>query len=78
MTVFPTDPPASTFVVRLWYEGTDNGPRWRGRVEHLQSGERAAFLDVDDLLRFIRRFTALEDGAPPADTRESIGRKEGT
>jgi len=55
----PSDLPASTFVVRLWYEGTAEGQRWRGRVEHLQSGESRAFLDVDGLLCFLNRFMAV-------------------
>jgi hypothetical protein len=56
-------PPASTFVVRLWHEWTAEGPHWRGRIEHLQSGESAAFLDLEGALAFIRRFTA-----PPGQT----------
>ena len=54
-------PPASTFVVRLWREWSTAGPRWRGWVEHVQSGEEAAFLDLDEMLRFIRRFAAMAD-----------------
>jgi hypothetical protein len=56
-------PPSSTFIVRLWHEGTAEGPRWRGRVEHLQSGESRAFLDVDGLLKFVCRFADLQDEA---------------
>ena len=63
-------PPASTFVVRLWYEGTAEGPRWRGRVEHLQSGESQAFLDADGLLSFVRRFAALQDEAGRPASRD--------
>jgi hypothetical protein len=37
------------------------GQRWRGWVEHVQSGEDAAFLDLDDMLRFIRQCGALAD-----------------
>jgi hypothetical protein len=65
----PSIPPASTFVVRLWHEWSADGPRWRGRVEHLQSGESGAFLDLDDLLSFVHRFAAVEDeaGQPSAE-----------
>jgi hypothetical protein len=48
-------PPVSTFVVRFWQEWSAAGPRWRGRIEHVQSGESAAFLDVDGMLDFVRR-----------------------
>ena len=48
-------PPASTFVVRFWQEWSAVGPRWRGQIDHVQSGESAAFLDVEGMLDFVRR-----------------------
>lgn len=53
--------PASTFVVRLWPERSATGLRWRGRIDHVQSGESAAFLDTDRMVNFIYRFSALDD-----------------
>ena len=53
--------PDSTFVVRFRREWSAAGPRWRGRVEHVQSGEDAAFLDLGEMLRFIRQFGAMAD-----------------
>ncbi|MGD2142945.1 MAG: hypothetical protein PVF54_00555 [Anaerolineae bacterium] len=53
--------PVSTFVVRLWSEWSATGPRWRGRIDHVQSGESSVFLDLDGMLDFLRRFSALED-----------------
>jgi hypothetical protein len=47
-------PPVSTFVVRFWREWSATGSRWRGRIEHVQSKESAAFLDVDGMLDFVR------------------------
>ena len=55
------DPPTSTFVLRFWREWSAAGPRWRGRVEHLQSGESATFLGLGALLVFIRRFGVMAD-----------------
>ena len=49
-------PQASTFVVRFWRESSGAGARWRGRIEHVQSGESAAFGDLDGMLAFLRRF----------------------
>jgi hypothetical protein len=47
-------PPLNTFIVRFWREaGTGQSP-WRGQVQHVQSGERAAFADEAALLRFLR------------------------
>ncbi len=60
--------PQNTFVVRFWWEWADKNQttsaanrmdesgRWRGRIEHVQSGERVAFQDTQQLLAFVRRF----------------------
>jgi hypothetical protein len=63
MTESSPVPPVSTFVVRFWREWSAAGPRWRGRIEHVQSGESATFLDLDGMLGFIRRFGAMPDDA---------------
>lgn len=59
-TANPTGPasptPTSTFVVRFYREWAGGALRWRGRIEHLQSGQSAAFLDLDKMLAFIRSF----------------------
>ncbi|NIN69148.1 MAG: hypothetical protein GTO63_31560 [Anaerolineae bacterium] len=55
-------PPASTFVVRFWREWSVTGPRWRGRIDHVQSGENAAFLELDGMLGFLGRFGVIADG----------------
>jgi hypothetical protein len=57
-------PPLSTFVVRFWREWSAAGSRWRGRIEHLQSGQGAVFLDVDGMLGFIRRFGVMVEEEP--------------
>ncbi|HEX6383384.1 MAG TPA: hypothetical protein VF177_01830 [Anaerolineae bacterium] len=50
----PAQPAAITFVVRIWPEWSLSGPRWRGRIEHLQSGRTLAFHDLEEALAFIR------------------------
>jgi hypothetical protein len=45
-------PLVSTFVIRFWQEWSAAGPRWRGRIEHVQSGESVAFLNLDGMLDF--------------------------
>lgn len=50
-TIAPT-----TFVVRFWREWSGLEPRWRGRVEHVESGRQANFLEIDDLLGFFQHF----------------------
>ncbi len=58
------EPPQNTFVVRFWWEwreeGSEPGRGWRGRAEHVQSGEGKSFYDVGDLLSFIARFIPLK------------------
>ena len=45
----------TTFVVRFWREWTGVEARWRGRIEHVQSGQRQDFLCLDGMLRFLRQ-----------------------
>lgn len=70
-------PPTSTFVVRFWHEWIPTEMRWRGRVEHVQSGESATFLHLDGMLDFIRSFGAMtgNETRPRWEEREIIQRK---
>ena len=64
-------PSVSTFVIRLWREWSAAGPRWRGRIEHVQSGESAAFLNLDEMLDFVRRIGVMGGGeSRPANAEE--------
>ena len=61
-----------TFVVRFWREAPAGHVRWRGQIEHVQSGQSAAFLDLEAMLRFLRRFGVDVDEAgwhAPDDVR---------
>lgn len=58
-----------TFVVRFWREWTGTEPRWRGRVEHVESGRQANFLAIEDLLGFFQRF-GFGAAGPPAGRSE--------
>jgi len=57
-----SEQPQNTFVVRFWWEwheaDAEQTPGWRGRIEHVQSGEGMAFRDLHQLLAFIERFVA--------------------
>jgi hypothetical protein len=46
----------ATFIVRFSRDASAAGARWRGRIEHVQSGQSAAFLDLETMLDFLRRF----------------------
>jgi len=65
-----TEQSQNTFVVRFWWEwqgeGADQTMGWRGRIEHIQSGEGMIFHDSRQLLAFIERFVAPLS-SPPRD-----------
>ena len=59
-------PPASTFVIRFWREWSVSGSRWRGRIEHVQSGQRADFVELQGILEFVRALGIMaEDQRTP-------------
>jgi len=63
-------PPLNTFIVRFWREaGTGQSP-WRGQVQHVQSGERAAFADEGALMSFIRQWVQTPESKVPRREKE--------
>jgi hypothetical protein len=65
-------PPASTFVIRFWREWSAAGSRWRGRIEHVQSGRRADFEKLESALEFVRGMGVMsEDLALPHPAGEA-------
>jgi hypothetical protein len=64
----------TTFVLRFRREWTGTESRWRGRIEHLQSGRHSDFLGVEGMLVFLERF-GIGAGADPA-SRETTGGEE--
>jgi len=64
-------PSVSTFVIRFWREWSAAGLRWRGRIEHVQSGESATFLNLDEMLDFVRRV-----GVMRGDENRPAGKEE--
>jgi hypothetical protein len=58
--------PASTFVIRFWREWSATAGRWRGRIEHVQSGQRANFVELEGILAFVRDFGVM------AEDREDV------
>jgi hypothetical protein len=41
-------------VLRFWREWSDAKGHWRGRIEHVQSGQGVDFLDLEGVLDFVR------------------------
>jgi hypothetical protein len=56
-----------TFVVRFYRETSAGGVRWRGRIEHVQSGAGVSFLDLDGMLAFMHQFDVPAGDEPAAD-----------
>ena len=65
----PSGPdPNSTFIVRLRTEWAAGGQRWHGRIDHLESGERASFRTMKAMLAFIHRLAGWQnDDWPTGD-----------
>jgi hypothetical protein len=47
-------PRVVTFVVRFWREWSAAGVRWRGRIQDVESGDAASFMDLGKMLQFLR------------------------
>ena len=70
-------PPISTFVVRFWQEWSAAGPRWRGRIEHVQSGQSAAFMGLEGMLDFIYNLGVMADDECWAAKEDGVGSNTG-
>jgi hypothetical protein len=66
----------TTFIMRFRREWTGTASRWRGRVEHVQSGQHTNFLKVEGLLGFLEGF-GFGAGHPPASRRANDRRPQG-
>jgi hypothetical protein len=64
-------PTGITFVVRFWQEWSGAESRWRGRIEHVESGRHANFLEFEDLLAFLRRFSIHGTHPSPAAAEDN-------
>lgn len=61
----PREPPQSTFVLRFTRDWSATSCRWRGRIEHVQSGRRADFIGLEGVLQFLRQFGVTVEDHPP-------------
>jgi hypothetical protein len=57
----PPNPLACAFVIRFWREGPAGEPRWRGRIEHVQSGQSVSFLNLEEVPAFIRQVGVMAE-----------------
>jgi hypothetical protein len=63
-------PPASTFIVRFWWDRSGDESRWRGHIQHVQSGECASCLDLEGILDVIQYLRVMTD--PLGERGEAI------
>lgn len=59
-----------TFIVRFWREWSAGELRWRGRIQHVESGEATSFLELGRMLQFLQSSGALAEGESPTDSCE--------
>ena len=55
------------YLLRLWSEVWEKRVLWRSQIDHLQSGRRAAFDTLEELLDYLRRET---EGSHPNNREE--------
>jgi hypothetical protein len=63
-------PRVITFVVRFWREWSAAGLRWRGRIQHVESGDSASFIDLDKMLQFLRCSGVMAEDESLPEKRE--------
>jgi len=57
----PTTSETTSFVARLWLESGPNGdPKWRGHIQHVQSGRSGFFDNLCALQNFVERVSGME------------------
>jgi hypothetical protein len=53
VTCKASEAPPASFLVRIWKRSRSGSPGWRGRVTHVQSGDKKNFLEFGEMLVFI-------------------------
>jgi hypothetical protein len=63
-------PRVITFVVRFWREWSAAGLRWRGRIQDVESGDAASFMDLGKMLQFLRGSGVMAEDERLAEEQE--------
>ncbi len=63
-------PRVITFVVRFWRERSAAGLRWRGRIQHVESGDAASFTDLGKMLQFLRGSGVMAEDESVAEDKQ--------
>jgi hypothetical protein len=70
MTEISSVSPLSTFVLRFWREWSAAETQWRGRIEHVQSGASATFLNLEGMVDFILGMGIMKETPGPSEKDE--------
>jgi hypothetical protein len=69
------DQPSHLFLVRFWSEQVSDKKEWRGRIQHVLSGEAHTFDDwsvLRDLLQKMAETEWAEVGVPDGKAKETF------
>ena len=64
-----------SYVVRIWNDAADSSnatPSWRGSIDHVGTGKRHYFSDLQTMMRFIQESAGVDGGPstlPPEDPK---------
>jgi len=58
----PPGSKSNTFIVRIWLEWSKTAPDWRGQIEHVQSRQKCAFLNLEEMVTFIQGYVSMHVG----------------
>jgi hypothetical protein len=58
-------------VIRFWREWSTGKGCWRGRIEHVQSGRRADFIEIEGILEFVRALGVMAEDRISLDQEDT-------
>lgn len=67
----PLENDTQSFIIRIWHEMIDeekNVAIWRGSIDHVGTGKRLYFRDLDGIARFIQDYIQLKQPPPKWQT----------
>jgi hypothetical protein len=68
--IYALNSDAHSFVVRIWNDAADadkSSATWRGSIDHVASGKRIYFRDLQKMMRFIQDSAGVQSASPFPD-----------
>ena len=66
--ITPLENDTQSFIIRIWHERVDeekNITVWRGSIDHVGTGKRLYFHDLNGIARFIQDYLQVKQQHPP-------------